>query len=113
MKTYWGVDVQIHVFLTSAVAGGELSASHPSRFTPGESAPGTHWIGGWVGPRTSLINMEKRKFLTLPGLELRPLRCQPIASRYTDWTIPAPNVRYITVFNFSNSFMKIKLLQVR
>jgi hypothetical protein len=27
MKTYGGVDVQIHVFLTSALVGGEWSAS--------------------------------------------------------------------------------------
>jgi hypothetical protein len=27
---------------------------------PGESAPDTHWIGGWVGPRTSLNTGEKR-----------------------------------------------------
>jgi hypothetical protein len=33
----------------------------------------THWIGGWVGPRAGLDDVEKRKFLTLPGLELRPL----------------------------------------
>jgi hypothetical protein len=41
----------------------------------GERAPSTHWKGGWVGPRTSLDDVEKRKFLTLPGLELRPLQC--------------------------------------
>jgi hypothetical protein len=67
------VDVQIHIFLTSALVGGEWSASRPGRFTPGERAPGTHWIGGWVGPRAGLDDVEKRKFLTLPGLELRPL----------------------------------------
>jgi len=33
---------------------GEWSASHPGRFTPGERAPGTHWIGGWMGPRATL-----------------------------------------------------------
>jgi hypothetical protein len=38
-----------------------------------ERAPGTHWIGGWVVPRAGLDELEKRKFLTLPGLELRPL----------------------------------------
>jgi hypothetical protein len=27
-----------------------------------------------VGPRAGLDDVEKRKFLTLPGLELRPLR---------------------------------------
>jgi hypothetical protein len=37
MKAYGGVDVQIHVFLTSELVGGELSASHPGRFTPGEN----------------------------------------------------------------------------
>jgi hypothetical protein len=45
MKAY-GVDVQTHIFLPSALAGGEWSASRPDRFTPGERAPGTHCIGG-------------------------------------------------------------------
>jgi hypothetical protein len=43
-----------------------------------ERGPGTHWTGGWTGPRTS---MEKgRIFLTLPGFEL----FKPVASRYFD-----------------------------
>jgi hypothetical protein len=25
------------------------------------SSPGTHWTGGWVGPRTGLENVERRK----------------------------------------------------
>jgi hypothetical protein len=74
-------------FLTSALAGGEWSASRPGRFTPGEKAPGTHWIGGWVGPRAGLDDVEKRKFLTLPGLELRPSVVQPVASRYIDYAM--------------------------
>jgi hypothetical protein len=36
--------------LTSALDAGEWSASCPGCFTPSERAPGTHWIGGWVGP---------------------------------------------------------------
>jgi hypothetical protein len=36
MKKYGGVDVYIHVFLTSAIVGGEWSDSRPGRFTPGE-----------------------------------------------------------------------------
>jgi hypothetical protein len=39
MKTYGGVDVYIHVFLTTALVGGERSASRPGRFTPEEGAP--------------------------------------------------------------------------
>jgi hypothetical protein len=63
------VDVYIHIFLTSALAGGEWSASRSGCFTPVERAPGTHW----VDLRAGLDGVEKRKFLTLPGLELRPL----------------------------------------
>jgi hypothetical protein len=48
-------------FLTLALDGGEWSASHPSHFTPRETAPGTHWIGGWVGPRAGLDAVVKRK----------------------------------------------------
>jgi hypothetical protein len=73
MKVYRGVDVEIHIFLTSALAGGERLASCPDCFTPGERIPSTHWAGGWVDPRAGLDDMEKRKFLTLPGLELQPL----------------------------------------
>jgi hypothetical protein len=43
-----------------------------------------------VDPRAGLDDMEKWKFFTLPGLELPPpLVVQPVASRYTDWVIPA------------------------
>jgi hypothetical protein len=69
MKAYGGVDVEIHIFLNLALAGGEWLASCLIRFTPGERALSTQWIG-WVDPRNSLDDMEKRKFLTLLGLEL-------------------------------------------
>jgi hypothetical protein len=73
MKAYGGVGVQVHVFLTLAIVGGEWTDSRPGRFTPGEKARGAHRIGGWVGPRVGLDDVEERKFLTLPELELRPL----------------------------------------
>jgi hypothetical protein len=71
MKAYGGVD--IHIFLTLALVGGEWSASHPDHFTPRVKVPGTHGIGGWVGPRAGLDDMEKKKLLTLLGLKLQPL----------------------------------------
>jgi hypothetical protein len=58
MLTYGGVDVEINVFLISIVAG-EWSASRPCHFTPGERVPCTHRIGGWMGPRAGLNDMEK------------------------------------------------------
>jgi hypothetical protein len=67
MKPYGGVDVYIHIFLTSELAGGEWSALRPSRFTPEERAPGTHLIGSWVDPRTGLDDVEKRKVLDPTG----------------------------------------------
>jgi hypothetical protein len=70
MKAYQGVDVWIHIFLTLALVVGEWSASRPNSFTPGETALGTHWIGGWVKPRADLNVVEKRKFFTLLGLKL-------------------------------------------
>jgi hypothetical protein len=73
MKTYRGVDVEIHVFFTSALVGSEWSDSLPGRFNPGERAPSTDWIGDWVGPRTGLYDMGGRKILLLPGLKLRSL----------------------------------------
>jgi hypothetical protein len=37
MKAYGGVDVLIHIFLTSALVGGKWSTSRPGRFTPWEA----------------------------------------------------------------------------
>jgi hypothetical protein len=65
MKTYGGVDACIAHFLDLGTSWRWVVS-----FTPGERAPGTHWIGGWVDPRSSLHDVEKRKFLTLSGLEL-------------------------------------------
>jgi hypothetical protein len=73
MKVYGGVDVYIHIFLTSALGGGEWSASRTGHFTPGERAPYTHWVGGWVYTRACLDGVEKSKFLPLLGLELQYL----------------------------------------
>jgi hypothetical protein len=67
MKMYEGVDVQIHVFLTSVLA------SHPCRFNPGERTPGTHYIGGRMDPKAGLDDLKKGKILTLTGIEVKPL----------------------------------------
>jgi hypothetical protein len=37
-----GVQVRVHIFLTSALDGGERSANNPRRFTSGKEPPGTY-----------------------------------------------------------------------
>jgi hypothetical protein len=84
MKTYGGVDVLIHIFLTSALVGGEWSASRPCRFTPGKS-PRYPFYRRLGGPQSRSRRYGEVKMFTLPGLELPlPLVVQPVASRYTD-----------------------------
>jgi hypothetical protein len=72
MKTYGGVDAHIHVVLTLALVGCEWLASCPSIFTPGKE-PQYPLDRRLSGPQTSLDAVEKKKLLTLPGLELQPL----------------------------------------
>jgi hypothetical protein len=75
MKAYGEWIYRSTFLLTSAPVGDEWSASRLGHFTPGERASGSHWIGGRVDCRASLDDTEKRKFLTLPGIELRTLGC--------------------------------------
>jgi hypothetical protein len=75
MKAY-GSGCIYHIFLNLELVGGEWSASRLGRFIPRERAPGTHWTAGSVDPRAALDDLEKRKSLTLPGLEFRPLSRQ-------------------------------------
>jgi hypothetical protein len=71
--------------LTSALDFGEWSASRPGRFTPRETAPGIHWIGGWVSPRAVQDAAVKRK---IPShrreSHSRNPTVQPVVQRYTD-----------------------------
>jgi hypothetical protein len=79
-------------FSTSALDGGEWSASRPGRaFTPGERTPGTHRTGGWVGPIAGL-DTEARGKILCPSRGSNPDRpvVQPVVRQYTDWANPAP-----------------------
>jgi hypothetical protein len=58
--------------------------------TRGKETLGTHWFGGWVGPRAGLHDM-KLIFFTLLGLELlplgRPARSQSVYRQIDSWFI--------------------------
>jgi hypothetical protein len=87
--------------LTSALDGGEWSASRHGRFTSRERAPGTLLIGGWVGSRTILDPVVKRK-IPSPRRESNPRTpvFQPVAQRYTDSAITA-----LSFDNFYHNFI--------
>jgi hypothetical protein len=79
-------------FSTWALDGGEWSASRPGRaFIPGERTSGTHYTGGWVGPRAGLDTEARGKIIcTRRGSNPdRPI-VQPIVKHYTAWANPAP-----------------------
>jgi hypothetical protein len=84
---------------------GQLHA--PAAFTLGEKAPGIHCVGVWVNPRTSL-DVEKKKFLTLPGLELRTL------GRPADCAFPASILHSVLISTFSvaNNFIFMKTVNL-
>jgi hypothetical protein len=65
MKTRGSVGIA-PPFLTPASAGGWWSTSRPGRFIPAEIATGTHWTGGWVGPRAGLDDVD----VPLTGCEM-------------------------------------------
>jgi hypothetical protein len=70
MKAYWEWRYSSTHSLISALDGGEWLASRPGRFTPREKAPGTHWIGGCVGPRAVLdIGGEEKNSEPPPRIE--------------------------------------------
>jgi hypothetical protein len=73
MKAYGSECIEPH-FLDLGTSWRRVVNFTPRPLYPrGLSASGTHWIGGWVDLRAGLDDLEERKLLTLPGLELRPL----------------------------------------
>ena len=64
--------------LASAVDGVGVNVT-PRPLYPRER-PGTHYIGGWVGPKAGLDECGKSR--SSPAFD--PRTVQPVASRYTD-----------------------------
>jgi hypothetical protein len=108
MMVYGGVYVYIHIFSTLALVGRSLVSFTPrTLYSPGERALCTHWIGAWVDPKAGLYDAEKRKFLTLPGLELRPLSCPAHGKSLYCLRYPGSLFIYIWSINWSLLFFKL------
>ena len=88
-----GIEVWLYLFMTTALEGGEGSASRPGRsLPPGKTRyPLYRRLGGPQG-RSGQV----RKISPPPGFDSRTV--QPVASRYTDWatrpTLPTWMIKY-------------------
>jgi rRNA maturation protein Nop10 len=83
--------------LTSVLDGGRWSTPRPGHFTPWNTRyPSYRRLGGpqgWCG--------KMRKISTPSGFD--PRTVQPLASRYTDWAISAPNIKVVRLSSFRTS----------
>jgi hypothetical protein len=63
----WGRGGIASRILNLTVDGGEWSASRPDHFTPGETAPGIHWIGGCVALRARSGHCDEKNPFIAPA----------------------------------------------
>jgi hypothetical protein len=87
-----------------------VSGQHhaPAALYPGERSPGTHCIGGWVGPRAGPDAEARRKILCLcrrsnPGRPVRSqtLYCLSYRGSYCDRTlaeVAEPKVQHLKFY---------------
>jgi hypothetical protein len=92
MKAYWGSGGIAPRILDLGTRWRRVVRFTPLPLYPRGRAPGTHWIGGWVGPRAVLEAVVKRK---IPSFRResnpRTWIVQPVAQIYTDGAITALN----------------------
>jgi hypothetical protein len=99
--------------------GWMVSITPRPLFTPGERTPGTHWRGGWVGPRAGLDTEDRGKILC-PCRGSNPDRpvVHPVVRHYTDWANPVPIDQYrpfisLFIVYFATLFQKLRLKSVK
>jgi hypothetical protein len=91
MKTYWGSGGIAPRITDLGTRWRWVVNFTPRPLYPQGKAPGTHWIGGWVGLRAVLDTVLKRKIPSpRRGSKLRTPIVQSVAKRYTDRAITAP-----------------------
>jgi hypothetical protein len=76
-------------------------------FTPGERTPGTHWTGGWVGPRAGLDTEARRRILCpCRGSNLYLPVVQFVARHYTAWATRLPSC-YVILYKHKNKHCRL------
>jgi hypothetical protein len=90
MKTYWGSGCKAPRILDLGTRWRWVVSCTPRPLYLQGKSPGTHWIGGWVGTRTILDAVVKRKIPSTRRVSNpRTPNVQHVAQRYTDWAITA------------------------
>jgi hypothetical protein len=72
MKVHGGVELQLHIFLTSALDKCKQSDCHPSRFTTRAVVLFSYHVADCAHTTAGLIAVERKK-LSSPCVELRIL----------------------------------------
>jgi hypothetical protein len=67
MDAQWEGMNSSYSFSTSALDKVSGQRHARPRFTPRERTPGTHWTGGWVGPRAGMDTETRGKILVIAG----------------------------------------------
>jgi hypothetical protein len=98
MQTNGGVEVKVHAFSTSAVAGCERSHSLSDLFTADKTASDPQSIGGWESPRASVNAMAKR-IIALAGITI--LGVQPAASLLLRYLVLLTEIPRLADWNIS------------
>ena len=80
--------------MTTALEGGEGSASRPSRFYPGKYPVPIVQEAGWTQDRSGQV----RKISLPPGFD--PRTVQTVASLYTDYAT-RPTVHIVATYNYT------------
>jgi hypothetical protein len=90
MKAYGVVDVQIHVFLTSTLIGGEWSASRSGRFIKWkEPLVPIRQETGWTSEPV-WTTWRRENSCPYRDSNSDPSIVQPVANCYIDCNLPAP-----------------------
>jgi hypothetical protein len=87
----WGERYSSYSFSTSALDGGEWSASRPGRALASEKGPPVPIVqeAGWAPEPVSIQRLEEKYFHLCQGSNLDRPVVQSVVRYYTDWANPA------------------------
>jgi hypothetical protein len=74
---------------------GQLHA--PTALPPRDTAPDTHWIGGWMGPRAVLNTVAKRK---IPS---RTKNVSKVLLYHSEYHVIIKYIRFISFKNITEA----------